>query len=362
MSSFTKFVTPSFRALATVSLVGGFAASSALAGSMELHATIVDRWSLDFLANGLPVVYAPGGRVANGQPGHYEIELSFFAQKEGNDKGWLSTAFSAETSGFGLELFPATYSPINPGVDTFPAPPFPGLTPQYGVNQDAGSDPNDLRNIVVSLAHSSLPANHPFDKRNEVGTANAYSSIKVGPPSPAGLSGLGRFFVTWDGVGFANLEIVDHAFIFSQSPSGLGPEQTGSGDSIGFGFISDFTVDDLFVGGAPLPGGIVSAGPLPTSDEDDPDSVAWSLVSLIGPDGAEVGATVDPLTGVFTWDSALTDSEGQYVATIQGVNAGPNVGTDTGLLTFYLGIIPEPSSITLLGLATIGAFGVIRRR
>lgn len=115
-----------------------------------------------------------------------------------------------------------------------------------------------------------------------------------------------------------------------------------------------FEVDDLFLGGR-LPGQIVSGGPLPTNDDDDPDQVAWSLVSLIGPDGPEVGATVDPVTGIFTWDSAPTDSRGGYTATIQGINSAGMVtppGTDTGLMTFNL--VPEPGTLALLAMGMVG--------
>jgi hypothetical protein len=122
-----------------------------------------------------------------------------------------------------------------------------------------------------------------------------------------------------------------------------------------------FEVGDLDLNSGRLPGSlIVSPSPLPTNDSDDPDSVAWALVSLIGPNGAEVGATVDPLTGIFSWQTSPTQSKGNYTATISGTNDNTPAGSDTGLLTFR--VVPEPATASLLGLALVGALGFIRRR
>jgi hypothetical protein len=237
-----------------------------------------------------------------------------------------------------------------------PVPPG-AVTPHYGTNQDAGADSNDLQQIIISLSSAALPVGHAFDKRNEAGTPNAFPQVMVA----GGESGLGRFFVSWDGISVGDMVLTDHAYSFSLVTNLPGPEQAGSGDSISFGLFEDFQVDDFCCGGG-RPGQLITGSPLPTTDDDHPDQVTWALVSLIGPDGAEIGASVDPLTGVFSWQTSPTESGGWYVATISGTNNRGLItpfGSDSGTFKFHL--IPEPASSTLLALAVAAAIGFLRR-
>jgi hypothetical protein len=203
-------------------LLVALAAPMARAGSMELFLQPVAWWSDDFSTTiPLPAPGYPGDHA-----GFYELLVTFTAEKAPGDKGWLNTAFSAATVGPGLELYRGTWAPMNP-VRENPLPPG-ASTPLYAVNQDAGYDAQDLQNIVISLANSRLPANDRFDRRNETGTPNAYPEI--GYPS-----GLGSFFVHWDGFTPGRVDLTNHAFMFSLLSNTAGPEQLGAGATLVFG-------------------------------------------------------------------------------------------------------------------------------
>jgi hypothetical protein len=321
----------------------------------------------------LPFVLNLDGRVASGQPGIYVMQVTFEAIAGPGEKGWAGTSWNTAISGDpGLTKVPDSYDPNIRTFDSNGIAPG-GVVPIYQVNTDAGA-PGDLDNIAVAIASPTISNLNAAERRNYLGTPNAPAGAGVDPaPAPGFPSWIGNFLLNWDGTGVSDVHLADQLVAFT-SDAGTPttytddfflPSQPGQGAGFGFGDLTQpvvFQVDDLVQCCGQLPGALVTGGPLPTNDDDDPDQVEWSLVSLIGPDGPEAGASVDA-NGVFSWQSAATDSKGTYVATIQGINSlgmTTPVGTDTGTYTFRL--VPEPATMSLLGLAMFGMLGFIRRR
>ena len=94
--------------------------------------------------------------------------------------------------------------------------------------------------------------------------------------------------------------------------------------------------------------------------------LAWVLQ---GSDAGNPGVphhapTVDPNTGLFSWDVDGSKA-GLYKFTYQATDNGlPGNGgplSDTGLVSVNV-IVPEPATMTMIGLALVGCVGLIRRR
>ncbi|SFW14429.1 PEP-CTERM sorting domain-containing protein [Nitrosovibrio sp. Nv17] len=86
-----------------------------------------------------------------------------------------------------------------------------------------------------------------------------------------------------------------------------------------------------------------------------PGDLTWSFVGFLG--GGANAPTFDPLTQRFIWDSSGS-SAGTYVAQVQ---ASDGLITDLGILTIHLrngtdpgGQVPEPATLSLLGLGLLG--------
>lgn len=104
-------------------------------------------------------------------------------------------------------------------------------------------------------------------------------------------------------------------------------------------------------------GDILAGSAVSTTLLHAPTSLAWNLASFTGPNGAVAGATLDPTTGAFNWNSSGA-ALGNYQAVINGYSSVYNE-TDSGLLSFNL-VVPEPTTLALYSLAVFGL--IIERR
>lgn len=144
-----------------------------------------------------------------------------------------------------------------------------------------------------------------------------------------------------------------------------------AGDTVGSLDVGDFfgvenlppIVDDL----GPLLGDQSANGPnvptivsgtLPASDDGGLANLSWAF------DGASTGPaaplnapTLDPATGLFSWD-VNGQKGGLYSFLIKATDAGGL--SDNGTLTVNV-IVPEPATVCLIGLALVGFAGFRRK-
>jgi hypothetical protein len=86
--------------------------------------------------------------------------------------------------------------------------------------------------------------------------------------------------------------------------------------------------------------------------------ITWSDLVSSGPDSPVNAATLSP-DGAFEWHTLGSARPGLYSWTATATNAA---GADTGVAISLELIVPEPASLSLVGLAMIGLVGWIRRR
>jgi hypothetical protein len=118
--------------------------AGAEAGSMTMFLTPAVRYSDATFTTTLPIAMT-GGRVNNGQPGIYQMDISFTAAPAADELAWANTVFSmvVQNNILGSNFAPDLslgYSPNNFTLDTNGAAPGGNVTP-YAYNGTCGPAP-----------------------------------------------------------------------------------------------------------------------------------------------------------------------------------------------------------------------------
>lgn len=106
------------------------------------------------------------------------------------------------------------------------------------------------------------------------------------------------------------------------------------------------------------PNPTIVTGTLPAADDGGVANLSWMFDGApTGPGAPWVAPTLDPATGLFTWNVSGSKG-GLYTFPIKATDVGGL--SDGGLLTVNV-IVPEPASLCLLGLALAGFAGFRRK-
>jgi hypothetical protein len=224
-----------FRILAGSFVMLAMIASMAHAGTMSTVLTLAGRFDSSF--NPLPIVLLPNGRVANGQPGTYQIDVSFTSTNAAGEKGWANTLFdtgiigSANGSDLALDLGLGWTANANTVDTNGPLP--GGVVPIYATNQDAGA-PGDLQGILASIASASIQGS-ATDTRNNLGTPLAPLGAFNTPPDPALSSWIGTLYVDWNGLGKGSFTLKNQTYSYTTTGGTFADAKAGPPLTVSFG-------------------------------------------------------------------------------------------------------------------------------